>query len=180
MPRSLVLLTALLLAATAGAAERLTLESSIEVEDGDTLLIDIDGQQTRIQLAGIDAPEDSDNPKFRVDLKRTRLSAEQLLPLGRVATEQLRYLIREQGPFVLHFDPERKDRYGRTPGDLVNASGDSISAQMVANGYAIPLGRGLPADLARRLGALEARARADSKGLWGLYPQETRRWSGHR
>jgi micrococcal nuclease len=177
MLRTLLLLT-LLLSSPLFAAERITLESTIEVEDGDTLIIDIDGQRTRIQLAGIDAPEDRDNPKFRVDLRRTRLEPEQLLPLGRVATEQLRFLIREQGPFILHFDPQRPDRYGRTPGDLVNAQGDSVAAQMVANGYAIPLGRGLPADLAHRLGALEARARDDAKGLWGLYPQAARRWAG--
>jgi len=177
MPRILILL-ALLLSSTVSAAERITLESTIEVEDGDTLIIDIDGRRTRIQLAGIDAPEDSDNPKFRVDLRRTRLEPQQLLPLGKVATEQLRFLIREQGPFILHFDPQKQDRYGRTPGDLVDANGDSVAARMVANGYAIPLGRGLPADLAHRLGALEAQARAESKGLWGLYPQAARRWAG--
>jgi len=173
-----LLLLALLLSPAASAAERAMPGSTIEVEDGDTLIIDIGGRRTRIQFAGIDAPEDSDNPKFRADLRRTRLEPRQLRSLGKVATEQLRFLIREQGPFILHFDPQKQDRYGRTPGDLVDANGDSVAARMVANGYAIPLGRGLPADLAQRLDALEAQARQGKKGLWGLYPQAMRRWAG--
>lgn len=48
----------------------MTLDAS-EIEDGDTLVAVIGGSRERLQLAGIDAPEDSDNAKLQRDLTRT-------------------------------------------------------------------------------------------------------------
>ena len=65
-----------------------------KVEDGDTLVLDVGGQSTRLQLLGIDAPEDVVNPKLEIDLKRTGLSEEALLKLGRQASNHLRELVK--------------------------------------------------------------------------------------
>ena len=176
-----VVLTLLLLLTTLGTAqaeERLLQRDAIEVEDGDTLVIDFDGTPVRVQLIGIDAPEDRDNPKFRVDLKRTGLNPERLRRLGRVATEQLRFLVDSRAPLTLQFDRQLKDRYGRMPADLVDAEGNSLAAMMIANGYAMPVTRNMPASVIHLLGALAREARTHDKGLWGLYPEDSRRWAG--
>jgi len=152
--------------------------SEIQVEDGDTLIVNIEGKSQRVQLSGIDAPEDIDNPKLQVDLSRTKLEKEHLLKLGKVATEQLRFLIKTNAPFILHFNPHKRDRYGRLPGDIVNNKGHSISALMIKNGYAAVTIRSTPASLVKRLKPLQQEAIDQGKGLWGLYTEASRLWAG--
>ncbi len=174
----LVALLLLLFLQPLAAAEKALTAEDIQVEDGDTLIVSLDDRPLRVQLLGIDAPEDQDNPKFRVDLKRTGLDSETLLHLGQVASEQLRFLIHNNGPFRLYFDPERRDRYGRIPGDLVDASGESLAALMLDNGYAIALGSGLDEAMYRRLRLVQLQAFKEGRGLWGLYPDASHRWAG--
>lgn len=160
------------------AEQRLIPLSDIQVEDGDTLIVKIEGKTQRVQLTGIDAPEDIDNPKLQVDLSRTNLEKNKLLTLGKVATEQLRYLIKTHAPFILHFNPDKRDRYGRLPGDIVNSAGESISALMINNGYAVVTIRSTRPELVKRLKPLQQQALAEDKGLWGLYAEASRRWAG--
>ena len=162
------------------AEQRSIPADSIRVEDGDTLSITLDGKPLRIQLIGIDAPEDRDNPKLRVDLKRTGLTAEALRPMGESATRLLRFLVDTQGPvFLLDYRPEQPDRYGRIPGDLRGRNQtDSVAEQMLSDGYAITIGRGLPQQRAEALKARESQARKTGRGIWRLYPEVSRAWAG--
>lgn len=160
------------------ADQRLLPLKDIQVEDGDTLVVYIDGKTQRVQLTGIDAPEDIDNPKLQVDLSRTKLDKDKLLLLGKVATEQLRFLIKTEAPFILHFNPHKRDRYGRLPGDIVNSTGQSISALMIHNGYAVATTRSTKPELIKRLKPLQQKAQQEGKGLWGLYKEASRLWAG--
>lgn len=160
------------------AEQRLLPESDIQVEDGDTLVVNIKGKTQRIQLTGIDAPEDIDNPKFQRDLSRTKLEKDKLLALGKIATEQLRFLIKTEAPFILHYNPHKRDRYGRLPGDIVNAKGESISALMIDNGYAAVIIRSTRPELVKRLQPIQLKAQQNGKGLWGLYSEASRLWAG--
>lgn len=171
------LLSLLLLPAIGIAAERTISAGDISAQDGDTVLILINDKNERIQLTGIDAPEDVDNPKLQLDLKRTALDKSQLLKIGRIATEQLRFLLQTHPPYVLYYNPHQHDRYGRIPGKIVNAAGASIAAQMIANGYAIVNRRGAPTSLIDRLLPLQQSAMRKKRGLWGLYGNITRRWA---
>ena len=173
-----ILLLLLTLPTVSNADQRLLPLKDIQVEDGDTLIVKIDGKTQRVQLTGIDAPEDVDNPKLQVDLSRTKLAKDKLLLLGKVATEQLRFLIKTEAPFILHFNPHKRDRYGRLPGDIVNATGQSISALMILNGYAIATTRSTKPELVKRLKPLQQKAQQEGKGLWGLYNEASRLWAG--
>ncbi len=177
MIRSATLIAAALLSLAAAAADpdyRLS-----AVEDGDTILVQIDGKERRLQLHGIDAPEDVDNPKLKRDLERTGLDRERLLALGRAASEHLRRLIREDAPLRLEGNLQRRDRYGRTPVVAYGGNGISLNEQMVADGYAVMIGR-YPLDPAfkERLAAEQARAMDTKRGLWGSDPEAMRAWSG--
>lgn len=176
--RILFPLLLLALPLSSSADQRLLPLSDIQVEDGDTLIVNIEGQTQRVQLTGIDAPEDIDNPKLQVDLSRTKLEKDRLLTLGKVATEQLRFLIKTNAPFILHFNPHKRDRYGRLPGDIVNSAGQSISALMINNGYAIATIRSTDPKLVKRLKPLQQKAQEEGKGLWGLYAEASRLWAG--
>ncbi len=173
-----LLLVLCLIPVLAPANQRLVSGADVTAQDGDTLFIDIDGKKERIQLLGIDAPEDRENPKLQVDVQRTGLKQQALLKLGKTATEQLRYLLRTQSPFVLYYNPEQRDRYGRIQGDIINSAGQSIAAQMVSNGYAIVIHSGTPSAIIAQLTSLQQKALQQRRGLWGLYPETSKRWAG--
>ncbi len=142
-----ILLISASLAATASTPARL-----MEVEDGDTLLVDLDGAPTRIQLLGIDAPEDRPNPKFNLDRERSGLPAEQLLELGRQATAYLSTQVKSGEALQLHGNLNKKDRYGRINAEVINAAGQNLNTEMVKSGLARPLHpETLPEDLRQRL-----------------------------
>ena len=150
-----------------------------KVEDGDTLVVDIDGQSTRLQLLGIDAPEDVVNPKLTIDLEHTGLSEETLLKLGRQASNHLRELVKPGQMIVLRGNLKQKDKYGRIPVIAFSPDGHSLNAAMIADGYAMVLGR-YPLDktLKQQYQTLEAAARAEKRGLWGTNPGTMQAWSG--
>ena len=172
-----LLLCLFLVPGPAGADEYPVPPGGLHVEDGDTVLIEFDGKEQRVQLEGIDAPEDGDNPKLQRDLARTGLERERLLALGRLSTEYLRRLTRIGEPYSLHYAPDRRDRYGRIVGDLRDARGRSLSETILVGGYAIVANR-TDTDLAERLRPLEAEAERSRVGLWALDPEATRAWAG--
>ena len=135
------------------------------VEDGDTLVILSGTEQVRVQLAGIDAPEDVPNPKHQRDKERTGLDQE-LLQLGQQATGYLKELV-ARGQVRLEGDLQKKDRYGRVPMQVFTLDGASLNAEMVRGGYATVLEQyPLPEDLKQRWLELEQAAIAGGKGIW--------------
>ena len=154
--------------------------TEVAVEDGDTLVLDLDGARERIQLAHIDAPEDKDNAKLQHDIARTGLDREVLLELGRAATSHLQALAAsDAGPFVLVYDPERRDRYGRLVGEVTDAGGRSLGSAMVDDGFARVLPSREPSSpRPAALTASEADALASGRGLWGGHREAALAWRG--
>jgi micrococcal nuclease len=151
----------------------------ISVEDGDTLVVEIEGSQERVQLIGIDAPEDVDNAKLQRDLQNTGLAKETLLQLGQTATAHLKSLLSDVKTVGLEADLSKRDRYGRIPVIAHTPEGSSINELLVADGYAVVLGRyPLDPELKQRLIEAENGAVNQPRGLWSTHPAETRSWSG--
>ena len=174
------LLLSLLLVSTSAlqADQKILSARDIVLEDGDTLLLDLNGEQQRIQLKGIDAPEDIDNPKLQSDLKRSGLERDRLLALGQRATEHLRSLTGNDASYTLQYDPGQRDRYGRLMGDLINHEGESLLTLMVTQGYAIVSVRAADAQQLEQLMPLQKQAIAMKQGLWGLDNEAARLWAG--
>jgi len=150
-----------------------------QVEDGDTVVARIEGKSERLQLLGIDAPEDTDNAKLKRDLQVTGLQPEVLLQLGEQATQHLLTLLTPGQEVTLIGELQQRDRYGRIPVVLYAAGEQSFNEAMVGDGYAVVLGRyPLDARLKARLEALEAEAIAGRRGLWGPYRESAAAWSG--
>ncbi|MCG8427291.1 MAG: thermonuclease family protein [Chromatiales bacterium] len=151
----------------------------VDIIDGDTLLVSIDGKQHKIQLLGIDAPEDVDNAKLKHDIGRTGLSAEQLLPLGKLATDFLKQQLSPNASVTLEGKLAARDRYSRIPAVVMDSEGQNINALMVAEGYAVVLGRyPLAQPLKQTLQTQEQSAMQEQQGLWGSHRQLMRQWSG--
>ena len=172
------IITGLLLALSASAsAELLPIEPQhLQIEDADTLQVEIDGSPQHIQLMGIDAPEAVMNPKLQRDTARIGLTQDQLLPLGHAANEGLSRLLKEFEPYRLKADLGVKDKYGRVPGDLHGAAGLHLSTRLVEEGYALPLPT-LQGERAELLKAAAELARSERRGLWGSHLDTFSAWA---
>lgn len=114
----------------------------VRVADGDTITILPPGrQQVRIRLAEIDAPE-----KKQAFGQRAKDFTSSLVA-GRVVSVQVRDL----------------DRYGRVVGEVFLPDGRSVNRLLVENGFAWWY-RQYSRDMS--LGELEAKAKAERRGLW--------------
>jgi len=148
------------------------------VEDGDTLVIDYKGKTQRVQLIGIDAPEDTQNPKLNFDSKRKEIEKTDLLKMGKLATEQLKTLVAKGEKISLLGNLTQKDKYDRLPAIVINAKGDSLNQQMVETGYALLLSRfPIKDDLRKSLETAQNQAESGEKGLWKSHSELMKKWS---
>jgi micrococcal nuclease len=123
----------------------------LRVIDGDTIEVELGGEEENVRYIGIDTPE-SAIPGEPVECygKEAAAANEEL-----VGGETVR----------LVFDAERRDHYGRLLA-YVYAGGTFVNARLVADGYATTLEIEPNTSRAGRLGELEAAAGREGAGLW--------------
>jgi micrococcal nuclease len=126
----------------------------VRVVDGDTLVVDSEGEEDRVRLIGIDTPE-SVKPGTPVEC------------FGKEASTHLAGLLPEGTPVRLERDVEARDRYERLLAYVYRAEdGLFINHEMVAEGYAQPVT--YPPNVAHtdELVAAGRTAREQDLGLW--------------
>ncbi len=149
------------------------------IEDGDTLVVEMNGQPERVQLLGIDAPENTGNPKLVRDIQRTGLKEGQLLEIGNAATDHLQSLVKPGDHIRIEEGKLRRDKYGRYTVIAYSVESRSLNQAMVEDGYAIVLGRyPLPESMKESLKTAEEKAKRENRGLWGRYPETAGAWGG--
>jgi micrococcal nuclease len=121
------------------AADTLT-GKVVRIADGDTVTILVGGNQVRIRLFGIDAPERGQ--------EYSRKSTEALADL--VFGKEVRVVVHD------------KDRYGRTVGDIY-VGNTFVNEKMVKDGWAWNYAHYSKSKL---YAALEREAREAKRGLW--------------
>jgi micrococcal nuclease len=129
----------------------------VRVVDGDTVILRIDGDDRRVRLLGVDAPE-SVTPDRPVECggPEAAAAARRLMPRGAAATVATDPT---QGP---------EDRYGRLLGEVtLGDAPESVNVALVRLGVAEVFrgdGRG---HLQPALRAAQREARDAGRGLWG-------------
>ncbi|MFN8053039.1 MAG: thermonuclease family protein [Acidimicrobiales bacterium] len=146
-------------AATTRAAGAVTANSTVtRVVDGDTIIADIGGHDTRVRMIGFNTPESVD-PRRPVEC------------FGKEASKHLSSLAPAGTPIRLERDAEQLDRYGRTLAYVYRASdGMFLNLQMVTDGYAHALTIPPNVTYADRFRAAERAARTAGIGLWAACP----------
>lgn len=140
---------------TAAAPSDPGLATVIEVVDGDTVVVDIGGQQETLRLIGVDTPEtvDPDQPPECFGAEAS-VHTKGLLPVG----SEVR----------LTRDVEARDRYDRLLVYVERAEdGLFVNLDLVAGGWADDYP--YPPNVAhqREFALAVSQARADGLGLWG-------------
>ncbi len=105
-----------------GDGEQATL---VRVVDGDTLVVDLGGQEERVRLLNIDTPE-TVHPSRPVEC------------MGPEATERMEELVSPGDQLVLEFDQERTDQYDRLLAG-VYADDVFVNEQMARDGFGAPV-----------------------------------------
>lgn len=139
--------------AGASPAERpgAPLATVLRVVDGDTIAVEIDGEEESVRYIGVDTPE-SVAPGEPVECfgKRASRFNERLVAGLRVRLE---------------FGAERRDHYGRLLA-YVYAGGELVNAKLLRSGHARTLAIAPNTDLAGRFARLQQRAANAGRGLW--------------
>lgn len=125
------------------------------VVDGDTFLARRSGKRLRVRLIGVDAPE-SVRPDAPVECggRDASVLLARLLPAG----TRVRAAYEAGG---------RRDRFGRELWDVWLADGRFLQAVLVRHGAVEAVAYEPHVEYAGELAGIEARARADRRGLWG-------------
>lgn len=148
------------------------------IEDGDTIVINYNGKNQRVQLIGINAPEDTQNPKLNLDSSRKGIKKPDLLELGRLSTDYLKGLLAPGQKVSLLGSLTQKDKYNRLPAIVINENGESLNQKMVEAGYALLLTRFPISDTLKiALEAAQKKAKTERKGLWKSHPELMKQWS---
>jgi len=123
------------------------------VIDGDTVVLT---DNRHIRLIGINTPELSHNKN-----QPSEEGAE-------AAKEMLVQLLSNQAQIQLHYEKERLDRHGRTLAHIYLNNGLNIQAEMLKQGFAIPLRITPNLSLADCYAASSLIAKEEKRGLWAL------------
>ena len=140
-----------------GAVEELGPNAIVErVVDGDTIIVDVNGNRERVRLLGIDTPESvSESRPDQCYGAESSAYLSQLLPAGSDIT-----LIR---------DIESRDKYDRLLAYVVRYSDQLfVNLDLVERGFADALNYEPNSYYRDLFASAEAQARADNVGLWGV------------
>lgn len=93
----------------------------LRVVDGDTIIVEIDGQRERVRYIGIDTPEMNDSREVVLEKARDATDANEALVAGKTVR--------------LEFDVQRRDKYGRLLA-YVWVGDTLVNEELVRRGYA--------------------------------------------
>jgi endonuclease YncB( thermonuclease family) len=124
-----------------------------QFHDGDTINVNMDGQEEEIRFIGVDTPETQD-PRKAVQC------------FGKAASEFTKLLIGSQ-PVRLEADPlsSNRDRYDRLLRYVYLPDGRLVQAEIIKQGYGFAL-TGFPHTKMDEFIGYQREAREQNRGLW--------------
>lgn len=138
----------------------------ISVEDGDTIVVDMNGTEERVRFIGVDTPETRD-PRKPVQC------------FGKAATTFTTELIGDNA-VRLKADPTNtnRDRYSRLLRYVYLPDDTLVNAELIRQGYGFAY-LSFPVQKAEEFRALEQEARQANRGLWASCEPEQNEYGGY-
>ncbi len=139
----------------------------VRVYDGDTFKCRLKGgKEIKVRLIGIDTPESRKNRKAERDAKRSYLSLEKILEMGRRATEFTKSLLKRGTEVTLETDVQLLDRYGRVLAYVYLPDGRMLNELLLREGYAKVYTFPPNVKYVELFKEAQREARVGRKGLW--------------
>lgn len=148
------------------AQDSLKIYQVSDIVDGDTYKVLIQNYEFKVRLLGIDTPEASNNPKTRRDSQRDGQDVQEIITLGKLATNYVHKYLNEGDSVKLELDVEHFDRYDRILAYIYLMDGRMMNEILVREGYAQIMT--YPPNVKFQELFLEAQrdARNNKRGLW--------------
>lgn len=137
-----------------------------EFDDGDTIIVDMNGHKETVRFIGVDTPEVKD-PRKPVQC------------FGKAASNYTKQLIGSQ-PVHLVADSENtnRDRYNRLLRYIYLPDGTLVNAEIIKQGYGFAY-TGFPFTKKQEFKNYEAEARQQNRGLWSACQPELNQYGGY-
>ncbi|MDD7510992.1 MAG: thermonuclease family protein [Peptostreptococcaceae bacterium] len=123
------------------------------IVDGDTVIVNRSGKETRVRLIGIDTPE-SVSPQ-----------EERNVPQGKMAAEYTEESLLNK-EVTLEYDKEAEDKYGRTLA-YIYVNGEMFNKELLKKGYARVINTYPNVKYEDEFKELQKEARNSRAGFWG-------------
>lgn len=135
------------------ASELHGLYNVVRVVDGDTIIVDIDGDETRVRLIGIDTPE-SVHPDDTLNSER-----------GKIASDFTSELLTGKQVY-LEYGEEKTDKYGRTLAYVFLSDKTMVEEELLRSGMAEVLTIEPNSKYASYFECIEDEAKRNRSGFW--------------
>jgi len=108
----------------------------VQVVDGDTLKIEMNGHEEAVRLIGIDTPESKINKKAKKDAIRSHHDIEAITAMGREAARYVKTLVRKGDMVEIEYDVQKRDKYKRLLVYAYLSDGKMLNEEIIKAGYA--------------------------------------------
>ena len=137
-----------------------------DIIDGDTYKVLINNIKFKVRIIGVDTPESSNNYKTRSDSKKEGRDVDEIIKLGKLATNFVHFYLNRGDSIKLELDVQHFDRYNRILAYVYLMDGRMINEILVREGYAQVMT--IPPNLKYQELFLSAQrdARDNKRGLW--------------
>jgi micrococcal nuclease len=137
-----------------------------DLVDGDTYKVFINNLEFKVRVIGVDTPEASNNFKTRADSKRDGRDVQEIIKMGKLATNFVHKYLNEGDSVKLELDVQHFDRYDRILAYVYLMDGRMINEILAREGYAQVMT--IPPNVKYQELFLEAQreARNNKRGFW--------------
>lgn len=136
------------------------------VIDGDTIKVLHNNNKESVRLIGIDTPESRNNRRAVLQAQDMDKTTNEIVQMGRTAKRHAQSLVRKGSLVSLEFDAQQRDRYGRLLAYVYLPDGRMLNAEIIKNGFAMPLTVPPSVKYSKMFVELYRQARQEKKGLW--------------
>lgn len=144
-------------------AESLTAVTVIRVVDGDTYVVNLDGNETKVRLIGVDTPESVASQEY---LDRT---GKENTEFGKDVSSYMKDMLSEGSTLYLEFDVDKYDKYERVLAYAYFEDGEMVQEHLLKKGFARVMTIEPNVAHSDRFVELEQEAMNNGVGMWEGY-----------
>lgn len=108
----------------------------VRIVDGDTFVINFNGEIEKVRLIGVDTPESKRNRKAKRDAAEYNENLDDIISMGKEAAAYVKTLIEPDKIVKVEFDVQERDQYGRLLCYVYLRNGKMLNKILVEEGYA--------------------------------------------
>lgn len=132
----------------------------VRVVDGDTYVVNLDGEETKVRLIGVDTPESVAPDSY------TEKTGKENTDFGKEVSDYMKEQIKEGDVLFLEFDVSKYDKYNRVLAYAYFPDGEMIQEKLLKEGKAQVMTVQPNSLYSKRFLEIQQKARDEGVGMW--------------